>query len=169
MPKPTPEGRPQGEARMPESMRRQEAEAEADARRAPAGRGPGWPESMRSRKPKPTPVGAPEGREAQDGRARQLSSLADILADARVWKLKDASAAPTRPVWSTGKSSLDARLPGVGGRRRRSSRYCWTIPAWVRCSFFLPRWWSASASGQGKTEAPWLSGLHRLMNPMPLH
>ena len=45
---------------------------------------------------------------------REVSSLADILADARVWKLKDASAAPTRPVWSTGKSSLDARLPGGG-------------------------------------------------------
>jgi protein ImuA len=45
---------------------------------------------------------------------REASSLADILADARVWKLKDASAAPTRPVWSTGKSSLDARLPGGG-------------------------------------------------------
>jgi hypothetical protein len=36
------------------------------------------------------------------------------LADARVWKLKDASAAPARPVWSTGCSSLDARLPGGG-------------------------------------------------------
>ena len=45
---------------------------------------------------------------------REPSTLADILADARVWKLKDASAAPTRPVWSTGKSSLDARLPGGG-------------------------------------------------------
>jgi hypothetical protein len=45
---------------------------------------------------------------------RDVSSLADILADARVWKLKDASAAPTRPVWSTGQSSLDARLPGGG-------------------------------------------------------
>ena len=45
---------------------------------------------------------------------REVSSLADILADARVWKLKDASAAPARPVWSTGSSSLDARLPGGG-------------------------------------------------------
>jgi|SRR5882757_4235841 len=45
---------------------------------------------------------------------RESSSLADVLADARVWKLKDASAAPARPVWSTGKSSLDARLPGGG-------------------------------------------------------
>jgi cell division inhibitor SulA/protein ImuA len=41
-------------------------------------------------------------------------ALADILADARVWRLKDASAAPTRPVWSTGRSALDARLPGGG-------------------------------------------------------
>ncbi len=43
-------------------------------------------------------------------------ALADILADARVWKLKDASASlpPSRPVWSTGRSALDARLPGGG-------------------------------------------------------
>lgn len=45
---------------------------------------------------------------------RESSSLADILADARVWKLKDASAAPPRPVWSTGSKLLDARLPGGG-------------------------------------------------------
>jgi hypothetical protein len=45
---------------------------------------------------------------------REVSTLSDILADARVWKLKDASAAPARPVWSTGRSSLDARLPGGG-------------------------------------------------------
>jgi hypothetical protein len=45
---------------------------------------------------------------------RETASLDCILADARVWKLKDASAAPARPVWSTGKSALDARLPGGG-------------------------------------------------------
>jgi hypothetical protein len=45
---------------------------------------------------------------------RDASSLDCILADARVWRLKDASAAPTRPVWSTGCSALDARLPGGG-------------------------------------------------------
>jgi len=45
---------------------------------------------------------------------RDPASLADILADARVWKLKDASAAPARPVWSTGVKALDARLPGGG-------------------------------------------------------
>ncbi|MDB6082804.1 MAG: hypothetical protein JWN43_685 [Gammaproteobacteria bacterium] len=44
------------------------------------------------------------------------TGLAEILADARVWKLKDASAGlrPSRPVWSTGRSALDARLPGGG-------------------------------------------------------
>jgi cell division inhibitor SulA/protein ImuA len=45
---------------------------------------------------------------------RDSVSLADILADARVWRLKDASAAPSRPVWSTGSRGLDARLPGGG-------------------------------------------------------
>jgi hypothetical protein len=45
---------------------------------------------------------------------RDDSKLAEILADARVWKLKDAAAAPPRPVWSTGRSALDARLPGGG-------------------------------------------------------
>src|SRR5271170_5483106 len=64
------------------------------------------------RKPEPTPAGRPQG-EGQDGPS-QISPIAEILADARVWKLKDASAAPARPVWSTGKSSLDARLPGGG-------------------------------------------------------
>jgi cell division inhibitor SulA/protein ImuA len=49
---------------------------------------------------------------------REAPSLADILADARVWKLKGASAgsrpSPSHPVWSTGRSALDARLPGGG-------------------------------------------------------
>jgi cell division inhibitor SulA/protein ImuA len=49
---------------------------------------------------------------------RESSSLAELLADARVWKLKDASAghrlSSARPVWSTGSSALDARLPGGG-------------------------------------------------------
>lgn len=48
---------------------------------------------------------------------RETTSLADILADARVWKLKDAAggvSASSRPVWSTGRVALDARLPGGG-------------------------------------------------------
>jgi hypothetical protein len=49
---------------------------------------------------------------------REAASLTDILADARVYRLKDASAShrlsPSRPAWSTGRSALDARLPGGG-------------------------------------------------------
>jgi hypothetical protein len=45
---------------------------------------------------------------------REATSLADLLADARVWKLKDGAAAPPRPVWPTGNPTLDARLPGGG-------------------------------------------------------
>jgi cell division inhibitor SulA/protein ImuA len=45
---------------------------------------------------------------------RDSSSLSELLADSRVWKLKDASAASSRPVWSTGRPALDARLPGGG-------------------------------------------------------
>jgi cell division inhibitor SulA/protein ImuA len=48
---------------------------------------------------------------------REATSLADILADARVFRLKDASAAPSRPAWSTGRRALDARLPGGGWPR----------------------------------------------------
>jgi protein ImuA len=49
---------------------------------------------------------------------REGASLVDILADARVFRLKDASAShhlsPSRPAWSTGRRKLDARLPGGG-------------------------------------------------------
>ena len=45
---------------------------------------------------------------------REAASLADILADARVWRLKDGAAGPSRPVWSTGSPVLDGRLPGGG-------------------------------------------------------
>ena len=47
---------------------------------------------------------------------RDAPLLAEVLADARVWKLKDASAShsSSRPAWSTGRRALDARLPGGG-------------------------------------------------------
>jgi hypothetical protein len=48
----------------------------------------------------------------------EASSLADLLADARVFRIKDVSAgqplSSSRPVWSTGRRALDARLPGGG-------------------------------------------------------
>ncbi len=45
---------------------------------------------------------------------RDAGSLAELLADARVWRLKDATAAASRPVWPTGRAVLDARLPDGG-------------------------------------------------------
>jgi cell division inhibitor SulA/protein ImuA len=52
----------------------------------------------------------------REATAYSAAALAEILADARVWRLKDASAGlpASRPVWSTGRSALDARLPGGG-------------------------------------------------------
>src|SRR3984893_15601635 len=88
---------------------------------------------------------------------REASSLADLLADARVWKLKDASAAPARPVWSTGCSALDARWPGGGwpaaslievllDQSGRGEGQLF-VPALVECQ---------RRAGQVKTEPPWL-------------
>ncbi len=45
---------------------------------------------------------------------RDPASLADLLADARVWKLSAAAAGASRPVCSTGHRALDDRLPGGG-------------------------------------------------------
>jgi hypothetical protein len=89
---------------------------------------------------------------------RDLSSLADILADARVWKLKDASAAPTRPVWSTGNSALDARLPGGGWPTASLIEVLLDHPGVGEVQLFLPALVECQRHiGPGKSEdAPWL-------------
>jgi hypothetical protein len=94
---------------------------------------------------------------------RQPCTLADILADARVWKVKDASAAPSRPVWSTGKSSLDARLPGGGWPKASLVEVLLDDTGLGEVQLFLPalvecqRRNGQSRADQGKTdEAPWL-------------
>src|SRR5271155_3084687 len=109
------------------------------------------PRECGGRKPKQTPEGAPEGREPRMGE-RHLSSLADILADARVWKLKDASAAPTRPVWSTGCSSLDARLPGGGWPTASLIEVLLEDTGLGEVQLFLP----ALVACQDSVESPWL-------------
>src|ERR1700753_3136914 len=83
---------------------------------------------------------------------RDLSSLADVLADARVWKLKDASAAPSRPVWSTGKSSLDARLPGGGWPTASLIEVLLDDAGLGEIQLFLP----ALVACQHKLGAPWI-------------
>jgi hypothetical protein len=89
---------------------------------------------------------------------REVSSLADILADARVWKLKDASAAPTRPVWSTGCSALDARLPGGGWPTASLIEVLLDDTGLGEVQLFLPALVECQRrTGQGGTDgAPWL-------------
>jgi hypothetical protein len=84
---------------------------------------------------------------------REHSSLADILADARVWRLKDASVAPTRPVWSTGKSALDARLPGGGWPTASLIEVLLDDSGLGEVQLFLP---ALVASQRASGDVPWL-------------
>ena len=79
-------------------------------------------------------------------------ALADILADARVWKLKDASATPSRPVWSTGRSALDARLPGGGWPTASLVEVLLETTGLGEIQLFLP----ALVTSQKTGDAPWL-------------
>jgi hypothetical protein len=85
---------------------------------------------------------------------RHASTLADILADARVWKLKDASAAPARPVWSTGKSSLDARLPGGGWPTASLIEVLLDHTGLGEVQLFLPA--LVESQRKGGQDVPWL-------------
>jgi hypothetical protein len=87
---------------------------------------------------------------------REVSSLADVLADARVWKLKDASAAPARPVWSTGKSSLDARLPGGGWPTASLVEVLLDDTGLGEVQLFLPALVACQRSAAGSADAPWI-------------
>jgi len=85
---------------------------------------------------------------------REISSLADILADARVWKLKGASAAPARPVWSTGRSALDARLPGGGWPTASLVEVLLGTAGLGEVQLFLPALVECQRRADGET--PWL-------------
>ena len=88
---------------------------------------------------------------------REVSTLTDILADARVWKLKDASAAPARPVWSTGKSSLDARLPGGGWPTASLIEVLLDDIGLGEIQLFLPALVACQRSRPGDgADAPWI-------------
>ncbi len=78
------------------------------------------------------------------------------MADARVWKLKDASAAPARPVWSTGKSSLDARLPGGGWPTASLIEVLLDDTGLGEVQLFLPALVESQRGAGRGTETPWL-------------
>ncbi len=81
-------------------------------------------------------------------------ALADILADARVWKLKGASAAPARPVWSTGRSAHDARLPGGGWPTASLVEVLLGAAGLGEVQLFLPALVECQRRADGET--PWL-------------
>jgi cell division inhibitor SulA/protein ImuA len=89
---------------------------------------------------------------------RESSSLADLLADARVWKLKDASAShrlsSARPVWSTGKSALDARLPGGGWPTASHVEVLIDVNGLGEVQLFLPALVESQRRSDG--DIPWL-------------
>ena len=88
---------------------------------------------------------------------REGYSLADILADARVWKLKDASAAPARPAWSTGYGSLDARLPGGGWPTASLIEVLLDDTGLGEVQLFLPALVECQRGmGSGRTDIPWI-------------
>jgi cell division inhibitor SulA/protein ImuA len=88
---------------------------------------------------------------------REASSLADILADARVWKLKDAPAgqrlSSSRTVWSTGRDALDARLPGGGWPTASLIEVLLDESGLGEVQLFLP---ALAQSQRVEGETPWL-------------
>src|SRR3984885_10472178 len=87
---------------------------------------------------------------------REAASLDCILADARVWKLKDASAAPARPVWSTGKSALDARLPGGGWPTASLVEVLLDDTGLGEIQLFLPALVECQRGCPSGIESPWI-------------
>jgi hypothetical protein len=85
---------------------------------------------------------------------RDVSGLADLLAHARVWKLKDASASPSRPVWSTGRAALDACLPGGGWPTASLIEVLLETAGLGEIQLFLPALVESQRQADG--EAPWL-------------
>lgn len=83
---------------------------------------------------------------------REPTSLADILADARVWKLKDASAATARMAWPSGHPSLDARLPDGGWPAGSLVEVLLTETGVGEIGLFLP----ALIACQRRAASPWL-------------
>ncbi len=90
---------------------------------------------------------------------RDAPTLGSILADARVWKLTDASAgqgrhqSSSRPVWSTGRSVLDARLPGGGWPTASLIEVLLDAPGLGEVQLFLPALVQAQ---RVEGDTPWL-------------
>jgi len=92
---------------------------------------------------------------------REECSLADVLADARVWRLKGAAAAPPQPVWPTGRQALDARLPGGGWPTASLVEVLLADHGLGEVQLFLP----ALAAGGGGRWLLWIAPPHEPYAP----
>ncbi|MGA2398319.1 MAG: translesion DNA synthesis-associated protein ImuA [Steroidobacteraceae bacterium] len=88
----------------------------------------------------------------------EAASLADLLADARVFRIKDASASQplssSRPAWSTGRRALDARLPGGGWPMASLVEVLLDAPGLGEIQLFLPALVQSQSKRDG--DAPWI-------------
>jgi cell division inhibitor SulA/protein ImuA len=86
---------------------------------------------------------------------RETASLAELLADARIWRVKDSGAAAARPVWSSGCPALDARLPGGGWPTASLIEVLLESTGLGEIQLFLPALVAAQYRADG--EMPWLT------------
>jgi hypothetical protein len=88
----------------------------------------------------------------------EASSLADLLADARVFRIKDVSAgqplSSPRPAWSTGRRALDARLPGGGWPTASLVEVLMDASGLGEIQLFLPALVQSQRKRDG--DAPWI-------------
>jgi hypothetical protein len=87
----------------------------------------------------------------------EAASLADLLADARVFRIKDASASQplsSRPAWSTGRRALDARLPGGGWPTASLVEVLIDVSGLGEIQLFLPALVQSQRKRDG--DAPWI-------------
>jgi cell division inhibitor SulA/protein ImuA len=88
----------------------------------------------------------------------EASSLADLLADARVFRIKDVSASQPlssfRPAWSTGRRALDARLPGGGWPTASLVEVLIDASGLGEIQLFLPALVQSQRKRDG--DAPWI-------------
>lgn len=88
---------------------------------------------------------------------REAAKLADLLADARVWRIRDAAAAAPRPVWPTGCEQLDARLPGGGWPAASLIEVLLDGAGLGELELFLPALAGCQRRSLDAGEIPWLA------------
>lgn len=85
---------------------------------------------------------------------REAPSLSQLLADARIWRLKDPRAATARAVWPTGWAGLDERLPGGGWPTASLIEVLLESSGLGEMRLFVPALVEAQHRAEG--EMPWL-------------